>query len=191
MVAVFIGSAGNTPAIRSAELSANERHVEMVVREVVPWMRSTYHATSDPARTVIAGASLAGLTAAFAALRHPDVFGNVLSMSGSFWWKPAGDLEGEWLARQFAAAPAAPLRFFLSVGRLEAGNNDGAPQDWPRLNNIPYAPSMLVVNRHMRDVLRATNHTVHYLEVSAGHNPANWRYALPEGLIALAGRDPQ
>jgi enterochelin esterase-like enzyme len=189
MVAVFIGGAAGAQSTRSAELSANEGYVELVVREVVPWMRSTYHVTRDPARTVIGGASLAGLTATFAALRHPDVFGNVISMSGSFWWKPAGDAEGEWLARQFTVAPAMPLKFFISVGLFEAGNNDGAPQDWLQRNNIPYPPSMLVVNRHLRDVLRAKNYPVHYLEVSAGHNPGNWRYVLPEALIALMRPD--
>ena len=191
MVAVFIGGAAGAAAARNAELSANQRYVDMVINEVMPWIRATYHVTRDPSRTVIGGASLAGLTAAFAALRHPGVFGNVISMSGSFWWKPAGDTEGEWLTRQFAAAPTAPLKFFLSVGLFETGNNDGAPRDWPQRNNIPYAPSMIVVNRHLRDVLRAKNYPVHYLEVSAGHNPLNWRYVLPQGLIAVLGREPQ
>ncbi len=188
MVAVFVGSGGGTAAARSAELNANPRYAEMMAREVVPWIRSNHQVTQDPRRTTIGGASLAGLTAAFIAFRHPDVFGNILSLSGSFWWKPAGDPEGEWLTRQFAAAPMAPLNFFLSVGRFEAGSIDGGPRDFLQRTNIPYPPSMLVVNRHLRDVLRARNYPVQYLEVSAGHNPANWRYALPEGLIALLGR---
>jgi enterochelin esterase family protein len=185
VVAVFVGSGGATAAARSAEQNANPRYADMVVREVVPWIRSNYHVTQDPRRTVIGGASLAGLTAAFIGFRHPDVFGNVLSMSGSFWWKPAGDPEGEWLARQFAGAPTAPLSFFLSVGRFEAGSTDGGPRDFLQRSSIPYPPSMLVVNRHLRDVLQAKNYPVQYLEVSSGHNPANWRYVLPEGLIAL------
>ena len=27
--------------------------------------------------------------AAFAGLTHPEIFGNVLSQSGSYWWKPS------------------------------------------------------------------------------------------------------
>ena len=187
-VAVFIGSGGGTVAVRNSELSVSAEYEAMVVREILPWIRSTYHVTRDPRRTVIGGASLAGLTAAFIAFRHPDLFGNVLSMSGAFGWKPAGDSEGEWLTRQIAAAPKSPLDFFLSVGRFEAGSTDGGPRDFLQRNSIPYPPSLLVVNRHLRDVLRAKNYPVHYLEVSAGHNPANWRYVLPEGLIALLGR---
>jgi len=185
---VFIGSGGGTVTVRNAELSVSANYEAMVVREILPWVRSAYHVTRDPRRTVIGGASLAGLTAASIAFRHPDLFGNVLSMSGSFGWKPAGDPEGEWLTRQIAVAPKPPLNFFLSVGRFEAGSTDGGPRDFLQRNSIPYPPSLLVVNRHLRDVLWAKNYTVHYLEVSAGHNPANWRYVLPEGLIALLGR---
>jgi enterochelin esterase family protein len=154
----------------------------------MPWIHANYHVTRDPARTVIGGASYAALTAALAAFRHPGLFGKVLSMSGSYWWKPAGDSEGEWLTRQIAAAPKAPVSFFLSVGRFETGSTDGGPRDWRQRANIPYPPSMVVVNRHLRDVLQAKSNAVHYLEVSAGHNPSNWRYALPEGLIALMGQ---
>ena len=44
-------------------------------------------------RTVLAGSSYGGLAATTVAMRHPEVFGNVLSMSGSFWWSPPGTPE--------------------------------------------------------------------------------------------------
>jgi enterochelin esterase family protein len=187
-VAVFVGTGGRSVADRNAELSVDLRYAAMITTEILPWIRSTHHVTRDPRRTLIGGASLAGLTAAFIAFRHPDLFGNVLSMSGSFWWKPAGDAEGEWLTRQIVVEPTVPVTFFLSVGRFEAGSSDGGPRDFLQRNNIPYPPSLLVANRHLRDVLRAKNYAIDYLEVSAGHNPSNWRYVLPEGLIALLGR---
>ena len=61
--------------------------------------------------TFIGGSSYGGLTSAHAAFRYPRVFGNVLSQSGSYWWKPEADEEQEWLAKQFAAARRKPLRF--------------------------------------------------------------------------------
>jgi enterochelin esterase family protein len=36
---------------------------------------------------------LGGLQAAFVGLKHPEVFGNVLSQSGAFAWKPDGEKE--------------------------------------------------------------------------------------------------
>ena len=48
----------------------------------------------------VGGMSYGGLAASFAALRHPDVFGAVLSQSGSYWWRPGGSAAWEWLAAQ-------------------------------------------------------------------------------------------
>jgi len=37
------------------------------------------------------GSSPGGLAATYAAYRHPEMFGNVLSQSGSYWWTPPTD----------------------------------------------------------------------------------------------------
>jgi pimeloyl-ACP methyl ester carboxylesterase len=55
------------------------------------WVRERYAIRSDPRQAVIGGVSAGGLMAAFAALRHPEVLGNVLSQSGAFWWLPGFD----------------------------------------------------------------------------------------------------
>ncbi len=64
--------------------------------------------------------------AAYCGLRHADVVGNVLSLSGSFQWFPgaldetgAKDGEPGWLTRQYAATPYRPIRFYLQAGRFE------------------------------------------------------------------------
>jgi enterochelin esterase-like enzyme len=50
-------------------------------------------------------------------MKHPEIFGNVLAQSGSFWWKPENDDEYEWLTRQFVASPKLPIRFYLQIGQ--------------------------------------------------------------------------
>jgi len=67
---------------------------------------------------VVAGSSYGGLAAAYGGLppayagfRHPEVFGNVLSQSGAYWWRPDETQEHDWLIRQFVAAERLPLRF--------------------------------------------------------------------------------
>lgn len=121
---------------------ADTHHVVLfgLTGTVVPWV-DRYRATSDAALTVVGGSSLGGLAATFAGLRHPEVFRNVLSQSGSFWWKPAAEAEPEWLTEQFVTSPKLPLRLFLELGLMESGptQDDG--------------PSVIVTNRHMRDVL--------------------------------------
>jgi len=117
--------------------------------------------------------------AAYIGLRLPGIFGNVLAQSGSFGWKPEGDHEQEWLARQYAANPKAPLRFYLEAGLFETDifMVDG------------FSINLLASNRHMRDVLQAKGYPVHYREFSGGHSTVIYRGTLAEGLLALYGNE--
>jgi len=165
-----------TPTSRNTEMACNPKFSDFLAKEVVPWVRENYYVTKDRNQTAVAGSSFGGLAATFAAFSHPEVFGNVISQSGSFWWKPKGDHEHEWLTRQFAASPVLPLRFYLDVGLLERG---------PTLDN---GPDQVVVNRHMRDVLQAKGYSIHYREFNGGHEYFNWRGTFADALLALFGK---
>ncbi len=97
---------------RFADLACSVPFTEFLVKEAVPWTRSNYHITAEPGRTFVGGASLGGLASACAALRHPEIFGNVLAQSGAFAGAPDDDLEAEWLARHFVASPQAARDIF-------------------------------------------------------------------------------
>ena len=58
-----------------------------VLEEVMPWAAARYRLRGGPAHTAVLGSSLGGLAAFDLAWRHPDVFGTVGAMSGSFWWR--------------------------------------------------------------------------------------------------------
>jgi enterochelin esterase family protein len=105
------------------------------------------------------------------------VFGKVISQSGAFQWWPEGDTEDEWLARKFVDARTGPVEFYLDAGILEVGA-------WR-----PGSPSLLVANRHLRDVLRAKGYTVHYKEFNGGHNYIIWQGTLADELVALLGSE--
>jgi enterochelin esterase-like enzyme len=117
----------------------------------------------------VAGSSYGGLAAFFAGLRYSDIFGNVVSLSGSVWWQPADEKEPEWLVRQFAAWAKLPLRFYLDVGPIEG------------------YPSQIASNRHMRDVLTAKAYTAGYAEYDGGHSFLNWSGGTANGLLFLMG----
>ena len=157
---------------RNRELPCHQPFADFLARELLPWARERYRVTSEPSRTVVAGSSYGGLAAAYAGFRYPDVFGNVLSQSGAFWWRPESDTEHEWLIHQFVESRCLPLWFYLDVGTFENGFKD---------------PSMLVANRHMRDVLRAKGYPVTYAEYVGGHDYPCWEITLPHGLLALVG----
>ncbi|HEV2021130.1 MAG TPA: alpha/beta hydrolase-fold protein [Terriglobales bacterium] len=169
---------------RNIELTCNEAFNEFLVRELMPWVHEHYHVSSNPAETIVGGFSARGLAAAFAALRHPEIFGNVLSLSGYFSWDPREDqavdeedLEWEWIIRQFAASPQLPLRFTLTVGLFERFHRE----------KLPDMPTLLQSNRHMRDVLLAKGYPLNYREVPGGHEVYAFELALPDALMSVVG----
>jgi len=173
MVALILDNP--TPESRNTEFACYEPFAEFLAKEAIPWVRANYNVTASPGQTVVSGVSFGGLAAAFVAYRHPEIFGNVISQSGSFWWKPGKEAEPEWLTRQFASSPRLPLRFFLQVGLFETGPTPGG------------APDMVAVSRHLRDVLKAKGYDVDYSECNCGHDYLNWRGALPDALMGLLG----
>jgi enterochelin esterase family protein len=167
-VAVFVGNVN-----RNKELPCNDAFADFLAKELVPQIRADYRVTDKPEETVVGGSSYGGLASAFAAFRHPEVFGRVLSQSGSYWWTKEGDEEHEWLTRQFVASPRLPVRFYLDVGLWETGNDK------------PHSPTQVAANRHLRDVLKAKGYEVIYSEFAGNHDYFYWRGTFSDGLLSL------
>jgi enterochelin esterase family protein len=162
-------------AARELELPCHKPFADFLARELIAWVRESYHVTTDARRTVIAGSSYGGLASTCAALWYPELFGNVLSQSASYWWKPDNDPDYEWVRRQFITRPKLPLRFYLTVGLLET---------LPKPGNT----NQVEVNRCLRDALRVKGYEVHYTEFNGAHEYVNWQGTLADGLIALTGK---
>ncbi|WP_030420325.1 enterochelin esterase [Streptomyces sp. NRRL F-5065] len=155
---------------RMDDLACNGAFVDWLADGLLPWAAREFAAPLRAERTVIAGQSAGGLTAAFSAFRRPDRFGLAASQSGSFWW-PDDDpeRETEWLTRQFAAGERRDVRLWLEVGL----------QEW----------MLLPQNRRLRNVLRARGYDVSYREFNGGHDYACWRGGLADALTALLADD--
>jgi enterochelin esterase family protein len=157
------------------ELQCDTGFAGHIADQVLPWLRSVYPVTSDPSQRVVYGSSLGGLAATFLAYSHPQVFGNVFSQTGWFRWRPDGDPEHHWLARQFAATPKLPLHFLIQVGNLETAQmEDGGP-------------TQLEANRTMHATLQGKGYDVRYQEYSGGHDASSLEFPLAEGLRMLFG----
>lgn len=162
---------------RGRELPDNAVFADVLADDLLPAVAARLGIRPDPARTVLAGASYGGLGSSTIALRRPDVFGNVVSMSGSYWWAPPG-YTGEgtpYVVQNVALGPQRPVRFFLSAGRFETGHQGAA--------------GIRETSRELRDVLRLRGYETHWRLYSGGHDWLIWRGALPDGLIALFGQD--
>lgn len=166
MVAILIDN--SIPAARNTELPCDPQFTEFLAEELVPWSREKFH-TGGAAQTIVAGSSYGGLAVVFAALKYPQVFGQVVSLSGSFWWKPQDEKEAEWLVKQVATSPKLTVRVHLEVGLMEG------------------YPMQIDANRHMRDVLRGKVYPVGYAEYDGGHAFLNWSGGMANGLIFLLG----
>jgi enterochelin esterase family protein len=99
---------------RFHELTFNNDFNNFLSNELVPWVRNKYNVSKDPKDTIISGFSLGGLASFFAAFNHPEIFGNVLSLSGSVHWKKEG-YEGEipWMLQRFKHIKALPIKVFM------------------------------------------------------------------------------
>jgi enterochelin esterase family protein len=195
-VVVMVDNVGDR---RLVDLVANPEFADFMATELMPWIRAHYNVTRDPDRTVVSGRSAGGLAAAYLGLRHPEVFGNVFSQSGAFWWSPehSGGVcaskcpedggrrsdpdsrdsrtEENWIAKQFVTSPKLPVRFFLEAGTFEV-DKQGTGGD------------ILEATRTLRDVLLAKGYEVHFQQFVSGHDDLSWRGTFANGLITLLGQ---
>jgi enterochelin esterase family protein len=148
----------------------NRDFVRFVTEELLPWAG----VSAERNMMVAGGSSVGGLAAAFAAVERPDIFGAVLSMSGSFQRGPLGGEPGYLMSRLAEQRPL-PIRWYLDAGVLE-------------LRVVEGRESNLHANRHLRDVLVAKGYEVHHREFPGSHDNLWWRETMADGLVALVGR---
>lgn len=174
-IAVFISNPdGNA---RARELPANPTFADVLANDLVPKVNKKLDMVIPAERTIIAGSSYGGLAATTIALRHPQIFGNVISMSGSYWWYPReiGKTNQHYVASQVIEMRKKPIRFFLSAGLFEYSRDIG--------------DGILETNRHLRDVLLAKGYDTYHKEYSSGHDYYAWQSILSDGLITLFAKD--
>ncbi|WP_370679247.1 alpha/beta hydrolase [Comamonas sp. GB3 AK4-5] len=157
----------------------------MLATELLPWLRARTPALArNASQVVVAGSSYGGLASGYLGWAHPEAFGNVLSLSGSYWWAPTPPTgqaahrwsEGDWFMQQVARSPTRPVRWHLGYGLLERGvNGEGGLVD---------------NNRHLRNVLQAKGYTVSSDEFAGGHDYYAWDQAILRGLQALGFNGP-
>lgn len=69
---------------RVPDLLGNPGFADFVSGELIPWIRQNWNVTRDPQKSIVGGYSLGGSEAALIAMLHLELFGNVLSQSGSY-----------------------------------------------------------------------------------------------------------
>ncbi|MCU5463099.1 alpha/beta hydrolase [Bacillus cereus] len=157
------------PVDRLEELTYNDKMNSFLKEELLPWIQAKYRVHQEAKHTTIAGFSLGGLAACYAAVQNPHIFGNVLSMSGSIHWKKDGyENEIPWIENQISAidSNATQHHFYIAAGELE---------------NKP----LLTANRRLYNALKEKEYQITYEEFQGGHDGVWWREKLFDGLKAL------
>ncbi len=177
VVAVFLESPD-----RDVEFPPNDSFQKFVSSELVPQLRAHYRISRDPRRNAVLGSSYGGLAATYTAFTHPELFGNVVSQSGSYAWSPPSlspptpsatptpprgiNADSGWLIKRIAAAPHEKIRFYLDAGIWEGS-------------------TMLLSNRLLQSVLAGKGYDVVYSEADGTHSSFYWMLRLPAGLEAV------
>jgi enterochelin esterase family protein len=170
--AVFVSHVDG--AARHRDFTCNGEYTKFLVEELLPWIGEVHHIpTTD---ILLAGLSLSGLSAAYAAIEHPQVFSRVLCQSPSAWWND------EWLAARVDALPALPARFWISVGTEEVDED---------VHHEPTAlhqkSSQLDSCRRLAAAVDEKASATRFATFTGGHDMACWNQELPEAIAWLSG----
>lgn len=174
---VVVGVQNLNTQSRIRDLNCSDQFANFLANELVPWARKTYRVYDDSTHTIVGGTSLGGKMAAYCGLKHSEVFGKVLSQSGSFITAAGQESAApvwngetpEMLVAQYLENPRLPLAFYIEVGRYET--------------TLPFSP--LLETRRLRDVLNAKGYRVRYSEFVGGHNEVCWRGSFADAIMAL------
>jgi enterochelin esterase family protein len=122
------------PDHRAEEYDAvSDNYGRMVIDELLPEVAKSYAFTSDPKKRVIGGTSSGAIAAFTVGWNHPDAFGNVISMIGSFTsigmhpatattpFVPGGDTYPGLIRK----SKIRPLRIFMQDGSNDLDNEHG------------------------------------------------------------------
>jgi enterochelin esterase-like enzyme len=151
--------------VRSLEYACNDLSLGFVLECVLPFARQNLDLIDidhHPGAFGVLGASMGGLMALYAGLRLPDIFGQVLSLSGALSF-PGYDLVVFDLVRN---ADPESMRIWMNVGLFDIQH-------------------LVESNRRMSSLLQERGFDLWYAEYPAGHNYTAWRDELGAGLIHL------
>ena len=160
------------PVDRLREYAGDPAHAQFVAAELLPFLQTRYPLLDDPSNRALMGASFGAVASLATAWHHPDVFGKLLLLSGSFAFSDIGahrrgeafDPVVEFM-NAYRQAPGHPVRqVYIACGIYE---------------------SLIYENRSLVPMLQNQGLRVRYREVPDGHNWENWRDRLQDGLSWL------
>jgi enterochelin esterase family protein len=168
-------AAGEVPPVTLVFLPAKDRVAEFACRpelweavrdELLPLVAES-GVPADLGRLVVAGQSLGGLSAVYAALEFPELVSRVACQSGSFWWTPDALGSADPLGGPVGGAIAERLREGAGLSGLRVAFDVGEHED-----------RMLPHCEVTEGLVERAGATVRVSRSASGHDRAGWRHAL-------------
>ncbi|MFE9726728.1 alpha/beta hydrolase-fold protein [Streptomyces sp. NPDC005794] len=168
-------AAGAMPPVTLVFLPAKDREAEFgcgpelweAVRDELPPLVARSGVPADWDRLVVAGQSLGGLSAMYAALEFPDLVSRVACQSPSFWWAPGALQRADPLDGPVGGAVAERLREHPDLSALRIAFDVGE-----------HETRMLPHCELAETLTERAGATVRVSRSPSGHDRAGWRHAL-------------
>lgn len=152
---------------RSADYSPNgsrfPAYRTFFTEEMLPWVESNYPIRREAASRVLAGDSLGGTVSLHLALERPDLFRNVLSLSGAFFGSTREKLNEK--------NDLSALSIYMLIGLQETD----VKTEWGTIDFLTY-------NREAKTLLERKNAALRYIERDGKHTWGFWQQELPSAL---------
>lgn len=156
--------------LRTAEYSPDgeryQGYVTFFGEELIPFIEEKYPARPEPSARILAGDSLGGSVSLHIALAYPDLFHQVIALSGAFY--PVSQEQAA------AEADLSRLSLYMIVGLQErAYETDRGVYDF------------VAINREMKEILASKGSKIAYSEHDGQHVWGFWQKFIPDALITF------
>ncbi len=156
---------------------------DLLVGEVLPWVRENYHVAAAAAGTGIFGASMGGLGAFDVAWRQPQMFGFAGIFSGSLWWRADNSSVATQQASRIAhrRVRETEIRPELRLWFQAGTRDENADRDGNGVIDAIQDTTELIEELAAQGFRRGTD-VVYHESAGGEHHESTWARALPEFL---------
>lgn len=141
-----------------------EAYTSCFTQEIIPFVERNYPVRKERSERILAGDSLGGTVSLHLAMKNPELFSKIISLSGAFYI-PTQEIVAQ-------ETDLTVLSLYMIVGLQERDyQTDTGIYDFVELN------------RNTKALLEARGAQVHYLEKDGKHLWGFWQKELPAALI--------
>lgn len=147
-----------------------EKHVQMIVEELVPFIDKNYRTNTQASQRLIMGGDEGGYSSLYTTFKHPGIFYMVAGQSSHLM-----SAEGQELRGMVENMPTQPLKLHLEWGSYDYRSESGG-YNWQQSN------------REFIELLKKKGYQPVTAEVNSGFGWTSWRVRTDKVLLTFFGK---